>query len=55
MGNAVSRLNIIWVDGGYNGNPFMYWVMDFCRWTVPVVLRAQQHKGFLLLPKRLVV
>ena len=30
MGNTVSRLNTIWVDGGYDGNPFMQWVMDFC-------------------------
>jgi hypothetical protein len=28
MGDTVSRLNTIWVDGGYDGNPFMHWVMD---------------------------
>ncbi|OUL32846.1 IS5 family transposase [Nostoc sp. 106C] len=55
MGNTVSRLNIIWVDGGYDGNPFMQWVMDLCRWIIQVVLRPHEHKGFVLLPKRWVV
>ncbi|WP_228014774.1 hypothetical protein [Fortiea sp. LEGE XX443] len=34
----VSRLTTIWVDGGFDGEPFMQWVMDFCRWIVQVVL-----------------
>jgi transposase len=55
MGNTVSRLNTIWADGGYNGNPFMQWVMDLCRWIVQVVLRPHERKGFVLLPKRWVV
>jgi putative transposase len=33
MGKAVSRLTTIWVDGGFDGAPFMMWVMDICRWT----------------------
>lgn len=28
MGTAVSRLNTIWVDSGFDGNPFMRWVME---------------------------
>ncbi len=55
MGNKMSRLTTIWVDGGYDGNPFMQWVMDFCRLIVQVVLRPHEHKGFVLLPKRWVV
>lgn len=55
MGNAVSRLHTIWVDGGYDGNPFLVWVMDVCRWVVQVVLRPEQTKGFVLLKKRWVV
>jgi putative transposase len=55
MGKAVSRLHIIWVDGGYDGNPFMHWVMDVCHWIVQVVLRPHEPKGFVLLPKRWVV
>jgi len=55
MGKKVSRLTTIWVDGGFDGAPFMMWVMDFCRWIVQVVLRPEQTKGFVLLKKRWVV
>ncbi len=51
----VSRLTTLWVDGGFDGEPFMQWVMDVCRWIVQVVLRSQQTKGFVLLKKRWVV
>ncbi|MBD2527316.1 IS5 family transposase [Nostoc sp. FACHB-133] len=51
----VSRLTILWVDGGFDGEPFMQWVMNFCRWIVQVVLRPEQTKGFVLLKKRWVV
>ena len=30
MGKAVSRVHTVWVDGGYDGHPFMQWVMDVC-------------------------
>ena len=55
MGTAVSRLHTIWVDAGMKGNPFMQWVMDFCRWIVQVVLRPKECKKFVLLPKRWVI
>jgi transposase len=55
MGQAGSRLHTIWVDGGFDGKPFMQWVMDVCRWIVQVVLRPEQTKGFVLLKKRWVV
>ncbi len=55
MGLSVSRLHTIWVDGGFDGESFMQWVMDICRWIVQVVLRPKQRKGFVLLPKRWVV
>ncbi len=51
----VHRLTTIWVDGGFDGEPFMQWVMNFCRWIVQVVLRPEQTKGFVLLKKRWVV
>jgi transposase len=54
-GKAVSRLHTIWVDGGFDGEPFMQWVICFCRWIVQVVLRPEQSKGFVLLKKRWVV
>ncbi|WP_155524082.1 transposase, partial [Nodosilinea nodulosa] len=52
---AISRLTIIWADGGFDGPAFMMWVMDTCRWILQVVLRPQQTKGFVLLKKRWVV
>ena len=51
----IARLHTIWVDGGFTGDSFMMWVMDLCHWVVQVVLRPQEHKGFVLLPKRWVV
>ncbi|MBW4541715.1 MAG: IS5 family transposase [Myxacorys chilensis ATA2-1-KO14] len=55
MDNAVARLHTLWVDGGFDSNPFLVWVMDVCRWIVQVVLRPEQTKGFVLLKKRWVV
>lgn len=55
MGQGVSRLHTIWTDGGFDGEPFMMWVMDVCRWIVQVVLRPEQTRGFVLLKKRWVV
>lgn len=49
------RVHTVWVDGGYNGNPFMQLVIDICRWVVQVVLRPFFGQGFVLLPKRWVV
>ena len=54
-GKSVSRLHTIWADGGFDGEPFMRWVVDVCRWIVQVVLRPEQTKGFVLLKKRWVV
>jgi len=55
MGKKVFRLHTIWTDGGFDGEPFMKWVMDFCGWISQVVLRPEQTKGFVLLKKRWVV
>lgn len=55
QGKAVSRLQTIWVDGGFDGSPFMHWVISVCYWLVQVVLRPEQTKGFVLLKKRWVV
>ncbi|NEZ57537.1 IS5 family transposase [Leptolyngbyaceae cyanobacterium CCMR0081] len=55
MGRAVSRLYLIWVDGGYAGNPFLQWAMDSFRWVIQVVLRPKETKGFVLVKKRWVV
>jgi len=44
MGKSVSRLHTIWVDAGFDGEPFMQWVMDVCRWIVQVVLRPANER-----------
>ena len=33
MGKGVSRLHTIWADGGFDGTPFMMWLIDVCQWT----------------------
>jgi putative transposase len=55
MGDKVTRVHTVWVDGGFDGFPFMKWVMDVCRWLVQVVLRPEEAKGFVLVKKRWVV
>jgi transposase len=55
MGQRVSRLYLIWVDGGDSDHPFFKSVMDSWGWMIQVVLRPQQTQGFVLLKKRSVV
>lgn len=55
MDKAGARLHTIWADGGFDGAPFMQWVMDTCRWIVQVVLSPEQTLWFVLLKKRWVV
>lgn len=55
MGEGVSRLDLIWVDGGDSGSLFLLWVMDAFRCVVQVVLRPEQTPGFVVLKKRWIV
>lgn len=48
------RLRLIWADGGYCGK-LVGWVKDFCGWTLEIVKRSDNIKGFKLLPKRWIV
>jgi putative transposase len=54
LGGACKKLRLIWVDGGYRGQ-LLAWVADHCRFQLQVVLRSDDHKGFVVLPKRWVV
>jgi len=45
--HKMCRLTTIWVDGGFDGVPFMQWVMDVCRWAGCAATGANQ--GFVLL------
>lgn len=51
----IQRLYLVWADSGYAGNPFLVWVMDTLHWVLEIVLRPQEQRRFVLLPKRWVV
>lgn len=48
------KLRKIWVDGGYRGE-LVNWVKSKCNIVLEVVLRSEEAKGFVLLPRRWVV
>ena len=48
------KLRKIWVDGGYRGY-IAEWVKARFRYCLEVVLRSDEMKGFVVLPKRWIV
>jgi putative transposase len=48
------RLSLIWADGGYAG-ALIAWLMAFAGWTLSIVKRRDDVKGFVVLPRRWVV
>jgi len=48
------RLSLIWADGGYAG-ALIAWMMAFAGWTLSIVKRSDDVKGFVVLPRRWVV
>lgn len=48
------RLKLIWADGGYAGQ-LVEWVVKFASWTLEIVKRNDDLKGFHVLPHRWVV
>lgn len=51
---ACKKLRRVWVDGGYRGQ-LLDWVVKHCRLRLQVVLRSDDRKGFVVLPRRWVV
>ncbi len=51
---TLSRLNLIWADGGYTGQ-LVDWVKASCGWVLEIVKRNDDIKGFQVLPHRWVV
>jgi putative transposase len=49
------RLQLLWVDRGYRGEPFARWVWETVRVVVEVVAPAAGQRGFAVLPKRWIV
>jgi putative transposase len=47
------RLQLIWADGGYED--IVNWVKDHLGWTLEIVRRPKDAKGFVVLPRRWVV
>ena len=48
------HLKHIWADGGYAGK-LIPWVQTTCHWTLEIVKRTDDLKGFQVLPRRWVV
>jgi putative transposase len=54
LGGACKKLRRIWVDGTYRGK-LVDWVVAHCGFLLQPVLRTDNVKGFLVLPRRWVV
>jgi putative transposase len=54
LGGAGKKLRKIWVDGTYRGK-LVDWVAEHCSFLLQPVLRSDDHKGFVVLPRRWVV
>ncbi len=48
------RLRLIWADGGYRG-ALVRWTASVTGWTLQIVKRTDNQKGFVVLPKRWIV
>jgi putative transposase len=48
------RLSLIWADGGYAGK-LIEWTKALGGWTLQIVKRNDDVKGFVVLPKRWIV
>ena len=53
-GRYVRRLKLVWVDGKYAGQ-LVEWVQKAYGWTLQVVKRAKDAKGWVVLPRRWVI
>lgn len=54
LSGRFDRLKLIWADGGYAGK-LIAWVKERFGWTLEIVKRSDDVKGFHVLPKRWVV
>ena len=49
------KVELVWVDGGYQGDELYDWVANLTGWLWEVVKRSEKLTGFVLLPRRWVV
>jgi putative transposase len=54
LGGACKKLRKLWVDGTYRGK-LLDWVAEHCQFRLQPVLRSDDVKGFVVLPRRWVV
>jgi putative transposase len=54
LGGAGKKLRRIWVDGAYRGQ-LLQWVILHFHFILQPVLRCDDQKGFVVLPRRWVV
>ena len=54
LGGTCKKLRLLWVDGAYRGK-LLDWVADHCKFRLEPVLRSDDQKGFVVLPRRWVV
>jgi len=50
-----ARLELIWADGGYSGQPMIDWAAKVTGWIFQVIKRSEDTVGFKILPRRWVV
>lgn len=55
LNELCQQMKLVWVDGGYRGDDLLNYVKKLWNWTWQVVLRTDNQKGFVLLPRRWVV
>ncbi len=55
LSQLCEQIKLVWVDGGYRGDDLLKYVKKLWNWTWQVVLRNDEQKGFVLLPRRWVV
>jgi putative transposase len=55
LGQRFPRLELIWVDGGFDGQAFLQHIQDAYGLTLEVVKRPEGSQGFVALPRRWVV
>jgi putative transposase len=51
----LSRMKKVWMDGGYDGEPFTQWALNELGWEIEITHRPEGSKGFQLVPRRWVV
>lgn len=54
MKHRFSKLKLIWADGGYAGKLIDY-VNSLYSWTLQIIKRSDNLRGFHVLPKRWII